>query len=171
MGTPRRSRGGRRDSGHAAPDVRSRAAAAAAPPGPGGARAAPPPRLSAAARDIRSRLAGGAPRPRPASPPDAAPRPGARVAHPPSCRCACAGSSSCAPAHRWKAACRCYGYPWPADLLATHPLQHRGDLLALLLHHGFELGDPLGWRRAPVVRLHCKSGWTVTICNTIVTRM
>jgi hypothetical protein len=40
----------------------------------------------------------------------------------------------------------------------TQTLKQRGDLLALLLHDGFEFGDARVWRHAPMLRLLCKSG-------------
>ena len=40
----------------------------------------------------------------------------------------------------------------------VHSLQQRGNLLALLLHHRFEFGDPFRWRHAPILRLLRKSG-------------
>jgi hypothetical protein len=35
--------------------------------------------------------------------------------------------------------------------------QQRAHPLVLLLHHGFQFGDPFGWRNAPILRLLCKS--------------
>ena len=40
----------------------------------------------------------------------------------------------------------------------VHPLQQHGNVHPLLLHHGFEFGDPFGWRYASMLRLLRKSG-------------